>query len=194
MLLIPFAWTLNGFIIPTLAPELAHVTAATIRTRLLIELLVFQPLYLVFPIGMGISLLRYRLYDIDLIIRRTLVYSLLTIALGLIYLGVVVFLQNLLGGLTGERQPEIVIVISTLAIAALFTPLRRRIQGFIDRRFYRKKYNAEQALAEFAALARQETDLQALTGQLMEVVQGALQPQNISVWLNEAGQGPVTDR
>jgi hypothetical protein len=183
MLLIPFAWTLNGFIIPTLAPELEHVTAATIRTRLLIELLVFQPLYLVFPIGMGISLMRYRLYDIDLIIRRTLVYSLLTIALGLIYLGVVVFLQNLLGGLTGERQPEIVIVISTLAIAALFTPLRRRIQGFIDRRFYRKKYSAEQALATFAAMARQETDLDELRRQVVEVVDQTVQPEMVRLWL-----------
>jgi hypothetical protein len=183
MLLMPFAWTLNGLVIPTLAPELAHVTAATIRTRLWIELLVFQPLYLVFPIGMGISLMRYRLYDIDLIIRRTLVYSLLTIALGLIYLGVVVFLQNLLGGLTGERQPEIVIVISTLAIAALFTPLRRRIQGFIDRRFYRKKYSAEQALATFAAMARQETDLDELRRQVVEVVDQTVQPEMVRLWL-----------
>jgi hypothetical protein len=183
MLLIPFAWTLNGFVIPTLAPGLAHVTAATIRTRLWIELLVFQPLYLVFPIAMGISLLRYRLYDIDLIIRRTLQYSLLTISLGVIYLGVVVTLQNLLGGLTGERQPEIVTVISTLAIAALFTPLRRRIQDFIDRRFYRKKYNAEQSLADFTLHARNETNLDELNGQLVAVVQAAMQPEHTAVWL-----------
>jgi hypothetical protein len=183
MLLIPFAWTLNGLVIPTLAPELAHVTAATIRTRLWIDLLIFQPLYLVFPIGMGISLLRYRLYDIDLIIRRTLQYSLVTISLGVIYLGVVVTLQDLLGGLTGERKPEIVTVISTLAIAALFTPLRRRIQSFIDRRFYRKKYNAEQSLADFALHARNETDLDELNGQLVAVVQAAMQPEHTAVWL-----------
>jgi hypothetical protein len=183
MLLIPFAWTLNGLVIPTLAPELAHVTAATIRTRLWIDLLVFQPLYLVFPIGMGISLLRYRLYDIDLIIRRTLQYSLLTISLGVIYLGVIVILQNLLGGLTGERQPEIVTVISTLSIAALFTPLRRRIQDFVDRRFYRKKYNVEQSLADFALHARNETDLDQLNGQLVAVVQAAMQPEHTAVWL-----------
>jgi hypothetical protein len=135
------------------------------------------------PLAIGVSILRYRLWDIDLIIRRTLQYSLLTISLGLIYLGVVVTLQNLLGGLTGERQPEIVIVISTLAIAALFTPLRRRIQGFIDRRFYRRKYNAEQALAAFALHARNETDLDQLTGQLAAVVQAAMQPEHTAVWL-----------
>jgi hypothetical protein len=183
MLLIPFAWTLNGLVIPTLAPELALVTAATIRTRLWIELLVFQPLYLVFPIGMGISLLRYRLYDIDLIIRRTLQYSLLTISLGVIYLGAVFTLQNLLGGLTGERQPEIVTVISTLAVAALVSPLRRRIQSFIDRRFYRKKYNAEQSLADFTLHARNETDLDQLTSRLAAVVKAAMQPEHTDVWL-----------
>jgi hypothetical protein len=135
------------------------------------------------PLAIGISIMRYRLWDIDLIIRRTLVYTVLTLMLGSVYFGTIIFLQNLLGGLTGERQPEIVTVISTLAIAALFTPLRRRIQAFIDRRFYRKKYNAEQSLADFALHARNETDLDQLTGQLAAVVQAAMQPEHTAVWL-----------
>jgi hypothetical protein len=135
------------------------------------------------PIFIGVAILRSRLWDIDLIIRRTLIYSTLTLALGLIYLGAVITLQNLLGGLTGERQPEIVTVISTLTIAALFTPLRRRIQSFIDRRFYRRKYNAEQALSTFAALARNETDLDQLKVDVVEVVEQTVQPEHASLWL-----------
>jgi hypothetical protein len=146
------------------------------------------------PLAIVISILRYRLWDIDLIIRRTLVYSTLTLTLGLIYLGAVVTLQNLLGGLTGERQPEIVTVISTLAMAALFTPLRRRIQSFIDRRFYRKKYNAERALASFALHARNETDLDALTGRLVDVIQETIQPAHASLWLSEGAANLETNR
>jgi amino acid transporter len=145
--------------------------------------LAFYQVSLLIPIAIAVSVLRYRLWDIDLIIRRTLVYSLLTIALGLIYLGLVVFLQNLFGGLTGERQPEIVTVISTLAIAALFTPLRQRIQDFVDRRFYRRKYNAEQALSAFAALARNETDLDQLKVNVVEVLEQTVQPEHASLWL-----------
>ena len=151
--------------------------------QILLDTFLFDIAGSLIPLSIGLSILRYRLWDIDLIIRRTLVYSLLTIALGLIYLGVVVFLQNLLGGLTGERQPEVVTVISTLAIAALFTPLRRRIQDFIDRRFYRKKYDAEQALAQFAALARNETDLEVLTTQVVGIIQNTMQPEQLSLWL-----------
>jgi hypothetical protein len=135
------------------------------------------------PIFIGVAILRSRLWDIDLIIRRTLIYSTLTLTLALIYLGAVITLQNLLGGLTGERQPEIVTVISTLAIAALFTPLRRRIQSFIDRRFYRRKYNAEQALSTFAALARNETDLDQLKVNVVEVLEQTVQPEHASLWL-----------
>jgi hypothetical protein len=135
------------------------------------------------PLSIAVAILRYRLYDIDVIIRRTLVYSLLTFSLGLIYLGVVVTLQNLLGGLTGDRQPEIVTVISTLAIAALFTPLRRRIQSFIDRRFFRSKYNAEQSLSAFATLVRQETNLEQLKGYVVDVVEDTVHPEQVSLWL-----------
>ncbi|UCH58747.1 MAG: hypothetical protein JSV61_11075, partial [Anaerolineales bacterium] len=114
------------------------------------------------PISLVISILRYRLWDIDILIRRTLVYTVLTATLGLAYFGMVILLDGMLRSLVGSSG-QVATVISTLAIAALFTPLRRRVQDLIDRRFYRQKYNAEQALAEFAAAARDETDLEALT-------------------------------
>jgi hypothetical protein len=161
---------------------------------ILLDTFLFDIAALLIPLSIGLSVLRYRLWDIDLIIRRTLVYSLLTITLGLIYLGAVVTLQNLLGGLTGERQPEIVTVVSTLAMAALFTPLRRRIQSFIDRRFYRRKYNAERALASFALHARNETDLDELTGRLVDVIQETIQPAHASLWLSEGAPKLETTR
>ncbi len=142
---------------------------------------------LLIPASIGIAILRYRLYDIDLIIRKTLVYSLLSGLLALVYFGGVVLLQRLFGVLTGVEQSPAAVVISTLAIAALFTPLRRRIQDAVDRRFYRKKYDARQVLAQFAVTARDETDLDALTGELARVVQETLQPEGVSVWLKVDG-------
>ncbi len=141
-----------------------------------------------FPVAIGIAILRYRLYDIELIIRRTLVYSLVTGLLALVYFGGVTLLQSLFTSLSGEQSPAAV-VISTLLIAALFNPLRRRIQEFIDRRFYRQKYNAEQALAEFAAAASRETDLKTLTNQLTATVEQTLQPVQSSLWF-KADQKP----
>ena len=140
------------------------------------------PIYL--TIAIGIAILRHKLFDIDLIIRRTLQYSMLTGFLALVYFGSVVLLQSLIENLTGEQSP-IVIVLSTLAIAALFSPLRVRVQNFIDRRFYRKKYNAEQALDRFAATARDEVDIDLLTGALLGVVEETMQPQKVSFWLRE---------
>jgi len=141
------------------------------------------------PLSIGLAILRYRLWDIDVVIRKTLDCSTLTVLLGLVYFGSVVLLQALFGRLAGVEQSTLAVVISTLAIAALFTPLRRRIQDGIDRRFFRKKYDAQQVLARFAQTARDETDLDALLAELVQVVDDTLQPEHVSVWLRET-KGP----
>jgi hypothetical protein len=136
------------------------------------------------PLCTGIAIVRYRLYDIDVVINRTLVYGSLTATLALVYFGGVTATQALLRILTGqEQQPQLVIVGSTLLIAALFNPLRHRIQSFIDRRFYRKKYDATRTLEAFSARLRDETDLQALNNDLVGVVRETMQPVHVSLWL-----------
>jgi hypothetical protein len=136
------------------------------------------------PIAVGIAILRYRLYEIDIIINRTLVYGPLTATLALVYFGGVATTQLVFRALTGQQQqPQLAIVISTLVIAALFNPLRRRIQGFIDRRFYRRKYDARKTLESYSARLREETDLQALNGELTRVVRETMQPAHVSLWL-----------
>src|SRR5215213_17607 len=134
------------------------------------------------PIAIGFAILRYRLYDIDLLINRTLVYGFLTISLVAVYLGGVVVLQRLFTPLMGESN-GLATVASTLAIAALFNPLRRRLQSFTDRRFYRRKYAATKTLEAFGSRLREETDLAALSNDLAGVVSATMQPAHVSLWL-----------
>jgi hypothetical protein len=134
------------------------------------------------PITVGFAVLKYRLYDIDLLINRTLVYGSLTATLVVLYFGGIVVLQGVFVALTGEKS-TLAIVASTLLIAALFTPLRRRIQSFIDRRFYRRKYDARKTLEAFSAKLRDETDLDRLGVDLVEIVSETMQPAHASLWL-----------
>ena len=142
------------------------------------------------PAAIGISVLRFRLYDVDLVINRTLVYGILTIFLALVYVGGVVGFQRMLSPVVGEGN-QLAIVASTLLIAALFQPLRRRVQGFIDRRFYRKKYDARKTLESFSAKLRGASDLDGLNDELLVVVRETVQPSHASLWLRgpDAGAG-----
>jgi hypothetical protein len=137
---------------------------------------------LALPVTFGVAILRYRLWDIDLLIRRTLVYAVLTAGLAGVYFGLVVVLQALLGLVTGEESSALVTVLSTLAIAALFTPLRRWVQAVIDRRFYRRKYDAARTLADFGAALRDEVDLATLEARLLNVVDETMQPGAVGLW------------
>jgi hypothetical protein len=138
------------------------------------------------PAAIGFAVLKYRLYDIDLIINRTLVYGSLTLMLALLYFGGVTATQAVLQAFTGQRYlPQIAVVASTLMIAALFNPMRRRVQRFIDQRFYRKKYDAARTLAGFTTQLRDETDLEGLRGELVRVVHDTVQPEHVSLWLRE---------
>ena len=163
-------------IIPSLEQNLLIVLVA--GTAMLVFLLLI-------PLSIGMAILRSRLWDIDILIRRTLVYSVFAGVLALIYFGSVVILQQAIRAVTGRQQPEIVTVISTLAIAALFAPLRRRVQNAIDRRFYRRKYDAAQTLAAFSATVRDEVDLNKLTERLIAVVEETMQPAHVSLWLRK---------
>jgi hypothetical protein len=148
------------------------------------------------PIAAGIAILKYRLYDIDVVINRTLVYGSLTAMLALVYFGGVAATQAIFQALTSQQEPpQLAIVVSTLVIAALFNPLRKRIQSFIDRRFYRSKYDARKTLEAFSAKLRDETDLEALNNELVGVVRETMQPVHVSLWLRpelppKGGEGP----
>ncbi len=140
--------------------------------------------FVTIPIAVGFAVLKYRLYDVDLLINRTLVYGALTAMIALVYFGGVAVTQAIFRSLTGqERQAQLAIVVSTLVIAALFNPLRHRIQFFIDRRFYRRKYDARKTLEAFSTKLRDETDLDSLSEDLVEVIRETMQPAHVSLWL-----------
>ena len=134
--------------------------------------------------AIGLAVLKHRLYDIDVVINLTLVYGSLSAMLVALYFGGVATTQTILRALTGQsEQSQLAIVVSTLAIAALFNPLRRRIQSFIDRRFYRRKYDARKTLEAFSARLREETDLESLNNDLAGVIRETMQPAHVSLWL-----------
>jgi hypothetical protein len=175
---------------------LTYIISPVIGAPLWIEWFVYV-LALIGPIGipisMGIAILRYGLYEIDLIINRTLVYSSLTLMLALLYFGGVTALQSFFSLLTGQGN-TLAIVASTLAIAALFNPLRRRIQSFIDRRFYRRKYDARKTLQVFGTRLRDETDLEKISDDLVGVVRETMQPAHVSVWLRSGASSAAEEQ
>ena len=172
----------SSFVIPgILAPE-ATEGANTLWENLLEDAVTLS--FAGVPVAVGVAVLKYRLYDIEVVINRTLVYGSLTAMLALVYFGGVATTQAIFRALTGqEEQPQLAVVVSTLVIAALFNPLRRRIQSFIDRRFYRRKYDAAKTLEAFSAKLRDETDLDALSDDLVGVVRETMQPAHVSLWL-----------
>jgi hypothetical protein len=162
-------------------PEESWTTAGSVWWLNLLTYAVLSSFTLV-PIAAGIAVLRYRLYDIDIIINRALVYGPLSAMLALIYVGGVVGMQTVLRAIAGQES-TLAVVASTLAIAALFNPLRKRVQAFVDRCFYRSKYDARKTLEVFSAKLRDKTDLEALNGELVSVVRETMQPEHVSLWL-----------
>ena len=183
-------WVLTGFLLGIGLFSLNFPLAFGLFTnRQLIDLIsaISNLGFAVIGIFLAIAVLRYRLFDIDVIIRKTLGYAVLTGLLALLYFGLVVLLQSVFESVSGQQSP-IIIVISTLVIAALFTPLRRRVQTVIDRRFFRRKYDAQQVLARFGQTARDETNMDLLTAELVQVMRETMQPEGISVWLKGSAQ------
>ncbi len=175
------AATVTGLVLTRVIPDVIDVPLRIERIGNVLFLLLIPAM----PISIGIAILRFRLYEIDTLINRTLVYGSLTATLVATYFGGVLTIQTLFQAVTGqEQQPQLAVVVSTLAIAALFNPLRRRTQSFVDRRFYRSKYDAGKTLEAFSTRLRDETNLQALKKDLVEVVRETMQPAHISLWLH----------
>jgi hypothetical protein len=173
--------TMGGTLVAYLLEYTGVINVNALNSPLAV--IISWPVALALPICMAIAVLRYRLFDIDVIIRKTLLYAVLTALLALVYFGCVVLLQGLFEALTQQGSP-LSIVASTLIIAVLFSPLRRRVQDSIDRRLYRKKYDAAQTLTAFAQTARNETNLDQLTIALLDAVQETMQPEQVSLWLS----------
>ncbi len=184
-------WVVIGFTVALpaalLATELTRSFPGPFSGNIQLYWIVFGVLYLsplLIPLSFGLAILRYRLWDVDVLINKALVYGLLTGLLGALYAGLIIGLESLAGAVTGTTgQQPVALVISTLAIAALFQPVRKRIQNLIDRRFYRKKYDAEKTLAVFSATLRNEVDLEQIREQLLAVVQETMQLAHVSLWL-----------
>ena len=172
-------------------PEESWTTAGSVWWLNILTYAVLSSFTLI-PIAVGIAVLKYRLYEIDLLINRTLVYGSLTVTLVALYFCGIVALQRLFVVLTGQ-QSTLAVVASTLAIAALFNPLRRRIQSLVDRRFYRKKYDAAKTLESFSARLRNETDLGSLSDEVLGVVRETMQPAHASLWLRSHRAGAEDD-
>jgi hypothetical protein len=184
VLVVMATWSMVGVFFPPDQPG---------RSRLIVLLIAVPLIFLLnllFPLTLAISILRYRLWDIDIIINRGLIYGTLTLLLVIIYFGTVTILQNLFTAVTGQQSP-VALVISTLIIAALFQPLYRRVQELINRRFYRGKYDAGKILAEFASTARDEVDLDNITSALVDAAEKTLQPASISLWLKEPSRHAI---
>ncbi len=172
-------------VVSGIAPTLIFPTVASSGSLYPVALNAFTTMGpLVIPLSFGFAILRAQLWDIDVLINRTLVYGTLTVLLALVYFGLIFVLQYLLRGIMSQNN-DVVIVVSTLAIAALFQPLRQRIQQIIDRRFYRRKYNAAKIVEAFSATLRNEVDLDQLREHLLTVVQDTMQPAHVSLWLRE---------
>jgi hypothetical protein len=178
------AFLLIGGLIPNIPGITAHPVQA-----ILVDLATQTAMGLAFllvPVGFAVAILRYKLWDIDVLINRTLVYGSLTITLVGLYIGSVIVLQALFRAVTGQHS-DLAIAIATLAVAAIFNPWRHRLQAFIDQRFYRRKYDAGQILARFSAALRDEVDLDQLTGDLLSVAHDTVQPVSAGLWLREPG-------
>jgi hypothetical protein len=178
-------WVVYGVTLAALTALTVEVVFANLVPTLYVPgTFVLSLAVVLIPAGMGMAMLRYRLFDIDVVINRTLVYATLSATLAAVYFGGIVLSQRIFAGLTGhEELPQFAIVASTLVIAALFNPLRRRIQEFIDRRFYRRKYDARTTLEAFSAKLRDEIDLDVLGDELVAVVRNTVQPEHVSLWL-----------
>jgi hypothetical protein len=181
------AGALGGIGLPLLAPSIS-LTSLTSLADFVADAILNGVLDLILPVTIAVAISRHQLFDIDVIIRRTLVYAVMTALLALAYFGSVLGLQSLFGALTGQRQSALVTVISTLAIVRLIVPLRRRVQAVIDRRFYRRKYDAARTLAAFGASVRDEVDMAALTEHLLGVVDETMQPASVGLWLSGDGR------
>lgn len=191
-------WAVLGFTVAivtffgigTVLNDLLGIDTAPNRTKLLYDIAISAVILTAFasvPVSMGFAILRYRLWDVDVIIRRTLVYSVITGILATVYFSGVTLFQAMFSKVAGSESP-LAIVASTLIIAALFTPVRRRVQDVVDRRFYRRKYDAEKTIDSFASAVRDEVDIKRLQGALLGVVEETMQPEHVSLWLRERGE------